>query len=93
MSFQSPAAASRFLPAVTDTVYRLILGECISTIAKFAKHDRSGCCCLHMKNSAGGNVLKEQERDDFSEAKFNTDSDAGIVCNPRHRHVSVSMKK
>jgi len=39
MSFPSPAAGSRFLPAVTDTVYRVVSDEAISVIVKFAKPD------------------------------------------------------
>ncbi len=42
MSFPSPAAGSRFLPDVTDTVYRVVSDEAISVIVKFAKPDLAG---------------------------------------------------
>ena len=49
MSFPSPAAGSRFLPAVTDTVYGAVLDVCILVIVKIIKPDRSIRSCQQME--------------------------------------------
>ena len=63
MSFPSPAAGSRFLPAVTDTVYRVVSDEAVSVIVKFAKPDLAGRSCLNMENSFGSDALKGLKSD------------------------------